>query len=283
MPTTATATDVKDEERRRLEERLQFLLKDANVQSTTESIGHRNTLHRKTNSSALFSLLDTPTASGMRHRARSMSLAEHPSLEKYYPGSHLLDDLAEDTGCFYLSLWLLPPMQIRTELAKEIAKLAMKHSSQGSSAPFMPHITVIGSIRCETHREVKELGRQLEKGLKGCGAVPCRFEQGPCRAMFKDEQVVWSQSCIAMMERSDEFMHLLKLSRQILNLPLGEWMFPGPACEPHFSKFYGAKEIPTNVPPPPDFVADEVALYMTTPGTREGVSKWREVTRIPLT
>lgn len=259
------------------------------VTTSTESIGHRNVRHRRVQStSLLFSILDNTPSQTQQHRVRSMSLAEYPSLDKYYPGSHLLvggggGGGLEDSSCLYLSLWLLPPLPLRQQLAKEIAKMAMRYSHHGSSAPFMPHITIIGSIRCETHREATQLGKQLQKGLKGSGVVPCRFQQSPCVAMYTTEnKIVWSQSCIAIVERSEEYMNLLALSRQIFQLPLGEWMFPGPACEPHYSTFYGTQSIPTNIPPPPNFVAEEAALVMTTPGTLEGVAKWREVARIHL-
>lgn len=86
------------------------------------------------------------------------------------------------------------------------------------------------------------------------------------------------------MERSTEFLNLLDMCRQVLKLPSGEWMFPGPICEPHFSMFYGGQEILSHVDiePPPNFVATEAALFLTTPGTLEGVAKWREITRISL-
>lgn len=130
----------------------------------------------------------------------------------------------------------------------------------------------------------------------------------------QQKQLVWSQSCIAIMERSEEYMNLLTKARDILQLPPGEWMFPGPACEPHYSKFYGKYEIPAAVAkeaveepplhqhaignnyhhhhddddddddlnPPPDFVADQAALYLTTPGTLQGVAQWRQITLIDL-
>jgi hypothetical protein len=96
--------------------------------------------------------------------------------------------------------------------------------------------------------------------------------------------LVWSQSCVAMMERSDEYMKLLAQSRQVLKLPPGEWIFPGPAHEPHFSKYYGNQPLSptTSIQPPEDFIADEAALFLTTPGTLHGVSQWKEVTRIDL-
>lgn len=251
--------------------------------SSTESIGNRNVKHRRVQSTAtVFSILDTPSLMNMRHRARSLSLAEYPSLDKYYPGSHLVDNGGlEDSACLYLSLWLLPPDPLCRQLSKDNAKTAMRHSKHGSSAPFAPHITIVGSIRCETHRDATDLGKKLSKGLKGSGTVPCRFpSKEACVAMHNPEtsEIVWSQSCIAIMERSEEYMNLLSLSRKVLGLPPGEWMFPGPASEPHFSCFYG-KQFPTDttIPPPPDFVADEAALFVTTPGTLQGVARWREV------
>jgi len=296
--------------------------------ASTESMGHRNVrAHRRVQSTSLFSILDAPSFTPLR--ARSMSMADaFPSLDKYYPGSHLVDYGSLDHAtCLFLSLWLLPPMPLRKTLQQEIAKLAMRYNHHGSSAPFMPHITIVGSIRCETHRDAMELGQALQKGMKGLGGVPCRFSSAgspllqnnhqqdnghstqnnsdnpqnnsdnqqssndpqnktlpnQCVAMYNNENtLVWSQSCIAIMERSEEYMKCLEQARALLKLPKGEWMFPGPACEPHCSTFYGKFEIKDQVPIPPDFVAEEAALYMTTPGTLEGVAKWREVARIPL-
>ena len=270
--------ELKLKEQLELEERLRKLLMNVQINTVTESIGHRNVSHRRVQSSSLFSALDTPVAG---HRPRSLSIMDYPSIFKYYPGSHLLEGI-QDMGCLYLSLWLLPPLSIRKQLAQEIAKLSMKYTRQGSSAPFVPHITVIGSIRCETQREVTELGDKLLHGLKGSGKVPCRFLPQSCLAMYNEGRVVWSQACIAIMERSEEYMNLLALSRKVLELPQGEWMFPGPACEPHFSKFYGSQPIPETIDAPPDFVADQAALFMTTPGTTEGVAKWRQITIIDL-
>ena len=199
-------------------------------------------------------------------------------------------------------------MPLRQQLAKEIAKLTMRYSSQGSSAPFMPHVTIIGSIACDTLREGKKLGQEFQQGLRGSGGVPCRFDNTKsCLAMYRkddnnnnngdgggddknnsknsnSQHLVWSQSCIATMERSAEFMNLLERSRHILKLPPGEWMFPGPICEPHFSMFYGDQQIPPHISigAPPNFIATEAALFMTTPGTLQGVAKWREITRISL-
>lgn len=160
-----------------------------------------------------------------------MSLAQMPLLEKYYPGSHLLESGNEDRS-LYLSLWLLPPAKMERRYSKEIAELSLKHNELGSSAPFVPHVTVVGSIRCETHREAEELGKRLRRKLRRMNPVPCRF-YGPdnvisgcnekrCCAMYNEQnQLVWSQSCIAFMEQSDEYMALLEKAREVLELPQG--------------------------------------------------------------
>lgn len=253
------------------------------MHSATESIGRRNVAHRRVQSTAMLFSMDLDSSSTMRHRPRSVSLSQPPSLTKYYPGSHLMGDNLQD-GAIYLSLWLLPPADARKHLSKEIAKLSLKYTKLGSSAPFMPHITIVGSIRCETLREAKDLGKKLRKGLEGTGTVPCHFHKRPCVAMHDEHnELVWSQSCISIMDRSDEYMELLVKSRSLLGLPPGEWMFPAPACEPHFSRFYGTKGIEdASIPAPEDFIADEAALFLTTPGTVQGVGQWKEVTRIAL-
>ena len=232
-----------------------MLAKLPHITSTTESIGHRNVVHRRTQSSSLFSILDTPQS--LCHRSmRSMSLAEFPpSMDKFFPGSHLLDENDnnnnlvnyEDRRSLYLSLWLLPPKAMEQRFKDEITKLSLKYNKLGSSAPFVPHITIVGSIRCETNREVKELGQRLQKKLQQMKSVPCRFYdkydnrnrsntdsshningsnsndgRKRCHVMHNEEnQLVWSQSCIALMERSDEYMALLAKAREVLGLPQG--------------------------------------------------------------
>eukprot|EP00977_Amphora_coffeiformis_P024881 scaffold17437_cov173-Amphora_coffeaeformis.AAC.3 len=279
-----------------LEARLSKLLVNVERLSTTESIGRRNVIHRRTQSNSLLSILDSPQ--NLRHRVRSLSVAEVPSILKFAPGSHLLEDFVEESGCLYLSLWLLPPEPLHKQLSKDIAKLSLRYTKLGSSAHFTPHVTIVGSIKCESQREASDLGKKFQKGLAGTGPVPCRFRRGPCLAMYDDQpqqqqqqdtesvtrKLIWSQSCIAIMERSEEYMNLLQASRQVLQLPPGEWLFPAPAREPHYSQYYGTTALTEyqDVNPPPDFVATEAALYLTTPGTVEGVSQWKEVTRISL-
>ena len=277
-----------------------------NEEINSNSIGRNwggRPLHRRTKSTGLFlhndlnglfthneavttdtSTATTTSTSGnntSHRRARSHSWFEAPSAIKFYPGSHLLDDFPETRQ--YLSFWLLPPEPTRKKLSKEITKLSLRYSDLGSSVPFEPHVTIIGSIPCETAKDARAIGERLQRGLKNTGAVPCRFHNQPCVPMYNEKQhLVWSQACIAIMERSEEFMELLAKSREILGMGMGEWMFPPPAREPHLSYYYGYSSIPKSINPPSEFVAVQAALWMTTPGTVEGVAGWREVTRINL-
>jgi hypothetical protein len=226
---------------------------------------------------------------------------------KFYAKSHLLSDTPGAGN--YLSLWLIPPEPVHKSLVKDITKMSLRYNGLQSSAPFTPHVTVLGSIPCgESLNDARKIGKTLQKALQGSGPVPCRFRQEPCRAMYREDTIttttttttmtnsnppqtqplqktttlVWSQACIAIMDRSVEYMALLDRARHALEMPPGEWMFPAPACEPHLSKFYGHVEIPHEIPTSPDFVAVEVALWSTNPGTVEGVQEWKEVTRINL-
>ena len=274
-----------------------------NEAANSDSIGrnwgaHSQQLHRRTKSTGLFlhndlnglfihpeaaseSASPTNQTNDTHRRSRSHSWFEAPSIIKFYPGSHLLDELPET--CQYLSLWLIPPKATREKFTQQITKLSLRYTHLGSSAPFFPHVTIIGSIPCGTSKDAKAIGERLDRGLKHSGKVPCRFRKEPCAAMYTEEdKVVWSQACIAIMERSDEYMDLLEKAREILGMGIGDWMFPPPAREPHFSYYYGHARIPKNVDPPADFEAVQAALWMTTPGSVEGVAEWKEVTRINL-
>jgi hypothetical protein len=249
--------------------------------------------------------LSSPAFKMLQKKAQSFS-------GKFYAKSHLLSD-TPGTGN-YLSLWLIPPEAVHKSLVKDITKMSLRYNGLQSSAPFTPHVTVLGSIPCgESLNDARKIGKTLQKALQGSGPIPCRFRQEPCRAMYREDtpmttttmnttsaatnsnssqqqpqlqktssSLVWSQACISIMERSVEYMALLDRARHALDMPPGEWMFPAPACEPHLSKFYGHVEIPHEIPTSPDFVAVEVALWSTNPGTVEGVQGWKEVTRINL-
>jgi hypothetical protein len=228
-----------------------------------------------------------------------------PSIVKFYPGSHLLEELAEDgpmerderDGSFpkilrrksmlyptyhYLSLWLLPPPEVRETLQHQVEKLSVEYNG---SFKFMPHVTVIGCIPCTSRKQGFEIGRKLQEDLKGSGGVPCSFQKEILSMYNPDNTLVWSQASLSIMERSDTFMDLLALCRKSLGMDFeAEWMFPAPAKKPHMSHYYGNEKPPppSSITPPPDFTAQEVALWITCPGTVKGVKEWRPLFRIDL-
>jgi len=246
----------------------------------------------------------------------STSHRRTPSIVQFFPGSHLLDyteregeeqhqqhqqpltverderdpsfpKLLRKTTMLYpaykfLSLWLLPPPLVRETLFQRISQLSHEYNG---SVPFVPHVTVIGSIPCESRQHGQQLGKLLQQGLAGTGGIPCIFRDEIVSMYNPDSTLIWSQACLSVMQRSVEFLELLERSRSIVGMNNGmEWMFPGPAREPHLSHYYGSERPPPpdTVIPPPDFIAQEVALFITSPGTLVGVKSWKQLTIIQL-
>jgi hypothetical protein len=182
----------------------------------------------------------------------------------------------------FLSLWLLPPPgPIYDQLQAQIDFLSDKYDG---SASFYPHVTVVGSIPCESKEHAKFILRELTQNLKCTGPVPCRF-LSKVESMYNEDSVlVWSQACLTVMERSPEYMKLLERTRSVLGMDCGEWMFARPIGQPHISHFFGSNRPPPpdQVRLPPDFVAQEASLWITSPGTVQGVKFWKELGRIQL-
>lgn len=179
-----------------------------------------------------------------------------------------------------VTLWLVPPPSVSAKLKTNIVELC---ESNNGSPPFMPHVTLVGGIPCESKEELEELTNILRKGIEGKGGVPCRFRR-ELEVMYNpDDTLVWNQACVSVVKRDAEFMAFHKRVLTLLGLEDEEWEFPAPLREPHLSHFYG-KEVPPpleDVMRSPDFVATEAALWETS-GGYEGVKNWKELTRIKL-
>ena len=180
-----------------------------------------------------------------------------------------------------VTLWLVPPNSVAEKLQTNIVDLCKQ--TDGASAPFVPHVTIIGGIPCESDDTLKNLTEKLQKGLQGTGSVPCRFRQDVETMYHDDDSLVWNQACVSVVKQTKEFMAFHKHCRNILNLNDEEWEFPPPLREPHLSHFYGTTVPPAseNVLVAPDFDAVEAALWETS-GGYEGVKNWRELARIKL-
>jgi hypothetical protein len=168
------------------------------------------------------------------------------------------------------SLWLLPPKQ-------EAAQIATLSENRGPA--FIPHITVVGGIKCDSEDQALEAAHNLQEGLKGFGKISCEFKPVP----FSSERV-WSQALCLEMESSESFLKLCQTSRTILDKNAENWSFPPPVSMPHLSLFYGVSNIPpkNDMQPVHPFHAYSLALWQTHPATLEGVSSWKEIARIDL-
>jgi hypothetical protein len=172
-----------------------------------------------------------------------------------------------------LSLWLYPPQDARIDIQHQIDILA---EDRGPS--FLPHVTLVGGVPCQSEEQALQLGRALQVGLRGFGEVPCHFSSTP-----KTSEGVWNQALYLAMDETDPFMKLCETCRVILGLEL-PCTFAPPANLPHMSLFYGVTDIPdaSEVEPVKSFEASTIAMWTTGPSTLASVPNWKEVSVIRL-
>jgi hypothetical protein len=166
-----------------------------------------------------------------------------------------------------LSLWLLPSEDVSSNIQTQID--AFTHRP-GASASFVPHVTLVGGITCESSEQVQQVIKALELGLSGVGGIPIRLAEAQSKNL-------WSQALYLPVNASKEFLELCQYCREILGLDDGLWEFPQPAGVPHMSLYYGTENIPAidEVKKVENFVATRVGLWKTDPSTVEGVEFWR--------
>lgn len=174
----------------------------------------------------------------------------------------------------FLSLVLLPP-EDDASIQNQINRLSKSHNGPS----FPAHITIVGGIPCQDEDEAYRIANILEQGLTGFGPIPCHFSSKPKRF-----EKTWNQALIVTLDDiSEPFVDLCETSRHLLNLT-PQCMYPPPVNLPHTSLFYGIENIPdlTEVDPIAPFIANEVALWITTPSTLRGVENWREIDVVQL-
>lgn len=190
-----------------------------------------------------------------------------------------------------ISLWLVPPVgQITHIIHKEIELLS---KIQGTPT-FPPHVTMAGGIEVN-HREVVRIIMSLKKEFLGFGPVPCKFDrvQGIVAGYKDDEKKIcqWNQSTVAILKREEKLLNSIKIARKIMldkndDTNLGTThLFAAPTYEPHLSLAYSHQHLGSfivNKNVPPDFEANEVALWRTDPSSLEGVNEWYEIDRFSL-
>ena len=207
-----------------------------------------------------------------------------------------------------LSLWLLPPQPIATELSTIQNDIIASHSSTLELPTFLPHVTLIGGVpisECATVNEVpcnntnddidedaaKVVLQRLQDAFRSFGGVSieCVPERGvfAARALSDDGIVQWNQSCVSITKRTEDFMKAMHVAEKALfpNESLSiERHFKPPLFEPHYSYVYGND--PDLIPPtlncPPPFKSTEMVVMWTYPSNLEGVKEWKEIGRVSM-
>jgi Cyclic phosphodiesterase-like protein len=184
------------------------------------------------------------------------------------------------------SVWLCPNQAAGTNWRALIDELSQHHCA---SITFEPHITIVGAIEIEDENVASLCFCQdLKHHLKGRypEGIKCNFQSG-LESMILDangeRNVQWNQALVATAEETSCLLSLVDSCREFFRLP------PAPRFEPqlrrpHMSLFYGIENIPdkNSVQLCENFIAKDLALWLTEPSTLEGVSTWREIARITL-
>jgi Cyclic phosphodiesterase-like protein len=184
------------------------------------------------------------------------------------------------------SLWLLPPQSVGIDLKVLIQELSMR---DGASVPFEPHVTIVGGIDVfcgdDDHHPAQQLCRDLENVLRGKfgDGIDCRFQEKLVSMTRDDGTVQWNQALVAVLDQTPSLMALVDACRTFFQKPL-QSKFAPMLRQPHLSLYYGADDISdlehfTFRQP---YIATELALWKTEPGTIDGVSEWSEVGRLHL-
>lgn len=192
---------------------------------------------------------------------------------------------ADSDRAFNISLWLMPSSPNREHLASVIDEFSQH---KAASAPFQPHVTVVGSIPVESEEQLTKtlLPDLMEVIQKSCNSMTCQFAVDP---VYKNK---WNQACVLVMEESPQFTKLVGLCREIAlkDTSTKNW-YPPPLCKPHLSLYYGDEGAPSKEDvvkgigvegPIYSFEAGRVAIWKTDKASVEGVAEWEELAVIDL-
>ena len=215
-----------------------------------------------------------------------------------------------------------------------------------SSLPSCDDAKNIGAVNGDATDEdyydevaAKSVLKRLTCAFRNFGGVDCKFVQergvfaaktrrrrkdtsiseldkndglNTCNVSEEEEELQWNQSCISILERTEQFIKAVELADQALHVKRDsalnnqdgssvvhlERYFKPPACEPHYSFVYGndadfvkslqpkdssfSKQSSKNeksliLECPPNFTCTQIAVVWTYPSTLDGVKQWREI------
>ena len=197
--------------------------------------------------------------------------------------------LKKPNKCYKLSLWLMPPLEVRNLIYEDIVKFAGV-----SGGIFEPHVTLIGGISCESHEEAKNISRHLQTHLEKSGHL-----QKPLWCAFSSEvkkSSAWHQACCVELSNYEtsgfEDIRLACLEGLNLDPNSGIWQkYPEPFPHPHMSLHYSQYNTRTpdsniDVYRVPSFKADRLELWCTDideidSTVKKDVHKWYPIAVIP--
>jgi hypothetical protein len=143
----------------------------------------------------------------------------------------------------------------------------------------------MGGIPCANQDQAEYLANILTDRFRGFGKVPCRFHE-PLAQWTNDEgNPKWNASCVAPMQRSDEFEKAVTIVQSALEVAI--MSCTKKAGPPHVSLVYG-----DNIDPNlfrlshlsiEYLECDQGALYCTSPSTVDGVkNSWYPICNFSL-
>ena len=192
-----------------------------------------------------------------------------------------------NSNALKLSLWLIPNEPNYTEL-----KSTIDHLSQTYGLPtFEPHITLIGGEVIQNESEADVILKRLKLIFKDFGSIECSFFDKVLHGLNDDDVVKWNQSCVAILNPSQQFNDALYLAQKCFHLDddrgkekviKHQFLKKG---VPHFSFAYGMDDARKceGLKPPGTFTCNSLGLYWTYPSCLIGVPQWKLIGEIFLT
>jgi len=221
------------------------------------------------------------------HRKQKVSLGER--LEKL----NLSKGYNSAKNYRKISIWAVPDSEHFDTLQSQIKLLSKTHQLPC----FIPHVTLMGGIKCKSEEVVDQYIHLLTCRLRGKFDSIRVIMEGPVTTAFISPDLPkWNQSCVIAVKETEQFMNFVSTIESILNSTNNDIndfqqgndrkrvKFPEPFGRPHFSFAYGNEKsvCATFKPAVLDFQCREIMIWDTSNATLEGVESWRKLASISL-
>jgi len=187
-----------------------------------------------------------------------------------------------------LSLWLVPPEPVRTQLRSMMQAIV---ASEGTPM-FEPHVTIIGNVGGMSDVAIL---RKL-KQLQGTGKISVHFDTPVVSGRNLGEPAPWNQAVVAVVQESDALRILQEKAKSVFfgGTPTVAWA--PPIAKPHLSLAYvestladdRSAKVCAAMKTPADFEAAELVVAQVSVHGEADVwpaclrNEWVEVARVKL-